>query len=174
MRAVKTHVSSQRAAGIALALVLCAVLLLPSLTPPSNCGGNSAALAACSHIGLCFSNISEKRGNQPVSIVELSAAERASFEFVLSDLSWIPNSKVFVTRSAIQVDSSNGKRIICVCHTPFDNVPQRWIGKAPLTHAVGYGDGSAGLLSVEEFQRLDLSDFVDVSSIQKGKTAIDQ
>jgi hypothetical protein len=49
-----------------------------------------------------------------------------------------------------------GKTVVAVCDTPFDNVPRRWIEKASPTHAVAYADGSAGLLTLDEFRRLDL------------------
>ncbi len=153
--------------GVAL-LVLGAALLMPALARASNCGGNSAALAACSSISMCFRLISSERGGKPVSISDLSSREQQYFRQV-TGLSWLGSAHVLVTGTAIRGDPSGGQEIIAVCDRPFDNVPRRMFRKAPLTHAVGYADGSTGLISVEDFRRLDLRGFLDVRKIQSGQ-----
>ena len=52
-----------------------------------------------------------------------------------------------------------------VCTKAYDNVPQRRFFKPEPTHAVGYADGTTDRISVEEFNRLDLSEFVSLSTI---------
>lgn len=60
-----------------------------------------------------------------------------------------------------------GRQVVAVCDKPFDNVPRRFFGKAPLTHAIAFADGTTGLISSEEFSKLDLAGFVDVKAIQR-------
>lgn len=149
---------------IASAFVLLYALGLPMLARPTNCGGNSAALAACKDIVLSFRTVSLERGDMPVSITNLTGPEQEYFRFV-AGVSWLPNSKVLVAARPIILSEERPREILAVCDTPFDNVPRRFLGRAPLTHAVGYSDGSAGLISVREFRRLNLSGFIDVRKI---------
>jgi hypothetical protein len=116
----------------------------------------------------CFRLIGSERGDRPVSIAELSRAEREYFKQV-SGLSWLGQTRVLISPTRVGVGGATGSVVIAACERPFDNVPRRMFGKAPLTHAIGYADGSTGLISVDEFQRLDLSGFVDVRSIQGAK-----
>ena len=157
------------AASIAAALVLCGAFFLPALTRPSNCGGNSAALSACKSVAVCIRLIAAERGDGPVSIGGLRAAEREHFKQV-AGLNWLGGARILVTPE-IRGGQPSGKEIIAVCDRAFDNVPRRRLGKAPLTHAVAYADGSTALMSIDEFQRVDLSRFVDVRAIQNSKVA---
>jgi hypothetical protein len=136
--------------GVPSALVLCAVLLLPALTPGSNCGGNAAALAACKSIFVGFQLISYERGEKTISILDLTPAEREYFKQI-PGLSWLGDSKILVTTKPISTNQQLGREVLAVCNKPFDNVPRRMFGKAPLTHAVVYTDGSTDLLSLDEF-----------------------
>ncbi len=154
--------------SISAALTLVGALLFPALAPPSNCGGNSAALAACKTISHCFQLIGAERGDQAVSITELRRSEREYFKHV-SGLSWLGQAKVLISPTRVGIGGATGSVVIAACDRPFNNVPRRMFGKAPLTHAIGYADGSTGLISVDEFQRLDLSGFVDVRTIQGAK-----
>jgi hypothetical protein len=63
------------------------------------------------------------------------------------------------------VDTAADKRIIMVCDHPYDNVPQRIFGRAPMAHAVAYSTGETGLISPEEFGRLNLSRFIDLQTL---------
>ncbi|MEM7165571.1 MAG: hypothetical protein AAF581_08905 [Planctomycetota bacterium] len=51
------------------------------------------------------------------------------------------------------------RRVIAVCDTPYRNMPGPWFGKAPLQHAVVYWDWRTELISTDEFDALDLSQF---------------
>jgi hypothetical protein len=104
-----------------------------------------------------------------VSIGGLKAAERDYFKQV-AGLNWLGGARILVTPK-IRSGESSGKEIIAVCDGAFDNVPRRMFGKAPLTHAVAHADGSTALMSVDEFQRVDLSRFADVRTIQNTKVA---
>ena len=133
------------AASIVAALVLCGALFLPALTRPSNCGGNSAALSACKSVAVCFRLITAERGDGPVSIGGLKAAERDYFKQV-AGLNWLGGARILVTPE-IRGGPSSGKEIIAICDRAFANVPRRMFGKAPLTHAVAYADCFAAALA---------------------------
>ena len=148
-------------------LLICAAVLTPMLVRPTNCGGNSAAQSACRDIALSLRAIALDHEDQ-VSIADLTPRERDYFRHV-TGLSWLPDSRILVAPGPIIIRDGQPKAIVAVCDHPFDNVPRRFIGKAPLTHALSYSDGSTGLMSVEKFQRSDFSKFVDVRAIaQKG------
>ncbi len=152
------------AAAIVLFVALCGAILLPGLARPSNCGGNSAALSACRMVALNFRIISLDRGEKPVSVAELTDSERGYFKQV-GGLNWLGDARILVTTVPVS-DDQKQRCIVAICDTPFDNVPQKLFGKAPLTHAVAYSDESYALISIEEFQKLDLSGFVDVRTVQ--------
>src|ERR1039458_2876617 len=97
-------------ASIAIGLALCGSVLLPILTGSSNCGGNSAALAACSSISTSFQVISADRGDKTVAISDLSASERENFGQV-PGLSWLGKSRVLVTPAKI---CRGGREIVAV------------------------------------------------------------
>jgi hypothetical protein len=170
-----------KVAGVASVLVGLVWILLPALGRSSNCGGNSAALAKCRSVAVCLFVVSMDRGYKSVSITELSATERENFDQLGSSI-WIGDAKILVTRATVRFDSKifdaqatflvdkpNGRVIVSVCDTPFDNVPRRMFGRAPFAHAVAYADGSSGLISVEDFRRLDLSGFVDVRTLWENR-----
>lgn len=146
---------------------LCAFLVLPYLArslSKSSCGGNSAALAACGSAVVTFDMVSSDHKDRPVSITTMTAVERACFRD-LAGLSWIRPATVLVTRAPVQVGAEGAGQIVAVCNTPFSNVPERLFGKIPLTHAVAYADRRTALISVEDFRRLDLHDFIDVRTL---------
>jgi hypothetical protein len=158
--------------GIPAAILLCAFALLPALARPSNCGGNSAALAACKTVAACFRVIGSERGDQPVEVTSLNAQEREYFEQI-AGLGWLGDAKVLVITSAVAITEQGSNTIIAVCDGAFDNVPRRFLGKSPLRHAVAYADGSTRLIPVEEFRKLDLAQFVDVTTISEKKVEPD-
>ena len=148
--------------GIAVAVIACGASLLPSFVRSSNCGGNSAAIAACKSASLNLVLATTERGI-PVSAPNLTDAEREYFRH-LSGLSWLGTATVLVAMGPVTADREK-RELLAVCSKPYDNVPQRLIGKAPLTHAVAYSDGSSGLISIENFRKLDLTKFVDVKML---------
>jgi hypothetical protein len=147
------------------ALVLCLVIFIPVLAPPSNCGGNSRALAACKGVSACFQLISAERGSNILSIADLTQHEREYFNQVC-DVAGLLQARLLVSRTMTAPNAATGRVVIAVCDKPFDNVPRGLFRKAPLTHAVAYADGSTGLILVEDFQHLDLSRFTDLRAIQ--------
>jgi hypothetical protein len=151
---------------VAGVLALCAVgILLPAFTPASNCGGNSAALTACRSVAICFQLAAVDHRNRPVAVGEMTAAELAEFG-APHGLNWLHDSTVLVTAAKVSVGEAGGREVIAVCNRAYDNVPRRWLIRAPFTHAVAYADGSTGLISPDEFRRLDLTRFLDVKLIR--------
>jgi hypothetical protein len=117
---------------------------------------------------LLLRTIAEEQGGKPVSITKLSGEERDYFRSV-AGINWLPNSRVLVVAGLVTFGQERPREIVAVCDTAFDNVPRRLFGRAPLTHAVGYSDGTAGLISVQEFRRLDLGRFIDVRTIMSAR-----
>jgi len=155
--------------GLVTAFVLIGVFL--PFTHPSNCGGNSAALADCKLSVLTLRVVSEDKGEK-FNLYSLSASDSAQIVQFASD-HWISGAKIFV-RTNIILDS-NPRQILIVCEHAFDNVPQPtiWNGyrKNP-AHAVAYSDGSTGLITPKQFKDLDLSGFVDASKLQTNASAV--
>lgn len=156
------------AIGILAALAACAAALVPVLARPSNCGGNSAASAACKGVLTCYQIIAAERGDKPVSIAGLTTSEREHFSQV-AGLSWLGDATILVTPAPVAFDAQR-RQILAVCDKPFDNVPRRIFGKSPMTHAAVYTDGSRALISVEDFRKLDLSGFIDLRKVQERAT----
>lgn len=130
----------------------------------SNCGGNSAALNVCSRFLLTVNLAVEDSGQASLSITNIPAADRPSLARDARN-HWISNARFLVTTASIKIAPDAGKRILIVCNTPYSNVPQRRFVRAPATHAVGYSDGTTGLISLAEFEKLDRSSFVPLDEL---------
>jgi hypothetical protein len=153
-------------AGAAAAVLLAVGLLLPVVQQTSNCGGNSAALAAC---------------NGYLVVIDLWAIrhEGRSFHFGQADPetrrelgnlpgeSWLHSARLLARVEDVRLDPAAEKRILMVCDRPYDNVPRQLFGRAPMAHAVAYSTGETGLIAPEEFARLDLSGFVDLRTLRQ-------
>jgi len=154
--------------GLVTAFVLIGVFL--PFTHPSNCGGNSAALAVCKESVLTLRVVSEDKGEK-FNLYGLSPSDTAELVRYAND-HWISGSRIFVRTNIIL--NSNPTQIVVVCDHAYDNVPQPtiWNGyrKHP-AHAVAYSDGSTGLITPKQFKELDLSGFVDASKLQTNASA---
>jgi hypothetical protein len=64
--------------------------------------------------------------------------------------------------------NNSNRQVIIICEREYDNVPKpalwNFYRKNP-AHAVGYSDGTAGLISPEQFTNLNLNGFVSLSSL---------
>jgi len=152
------------AGGLVLALALSAVALWPLLARPSNCGGNSAALAACKGYVTILQLWSGDHDGQSFRYDETDDETRQPLAR-LPGASWIRSARLLARVDDVRVDSAAEKWIIMVCDRAYDNVPQRTFGRSPMTHAVAYANGETGLISPEEFARLDLSGFTDLQGL---------
>ena len=134
----------------------------------SNCGGNSAALSQVHGIA-CFARAHAfYRPDSTFRFTHLSTDERSELANY-SVQRWIKRARFLVTTMPIH-RSESSRTIVAVCDTPFTNVPQQLIGRAPATHAVGYSDGSTGLITEAEFRKLDPTKFTDVASLVRPPT----
>lgn len=151
--------------GVVLAIIL---VVAPGLSH-SNCGGNSAALVQVSQVAtLAKLSISE----EPDHAFRFASvnAEQEEHLSILSRSHWLEGARFLVTTAPLTERDIQLRRMIVVCDTPYCNVPQRLIGSAPPTHAAGFADGSAELISTEEFAALDLSTFVALDELHPSKT----
>lgn len=121
----------------------------------SNCGGNSAALADCRSYARLAIN--------PESDTSLPFAhlDRALVAQALSNR-W--GRKTFHVR--IAASSAGTRTVVVVCDRLFNNVPQPTVWnlfrKTP-RHAVGYSDGSIGLIDDQAYWNLDFGNFVGIN-----------
>jgi len=135
---------------------------LPMLARPSNCGGNSAALSACRNVSLAVRIISSDRGTNLADLSRLTSEELREFQNI-PGMSWLHGAHLLVRTNGFALGPGEVKGIIVVCDTAYSNVPQYRFRQAPATHAVGYSDGTVGLLRPAEFHSLDLSRFQDIN-----------
>ncbi|MEK6705223.1 MAG: hypothetical protein AABZ06_05495 [Bdellovibrionota bacterium] len=141
------------------------VLILPAMHRVSNCGGNSAALSACNSYAQILAHWEATHNGKRFSLSKVDP----EFKRYLSDLpgaDWVRSARLLAKTEDVTIDVFGPKRVIIVCDTAYDNVPQRYIGKAPMTHAVGYSNGQAGFITPEEYLKLDLSSFIDLQPLQ--------
>jgi hypothetical protein len=141
---------------LAILLVLAAP---PFLGRTSNCGGNSAALSVCSSYLLGFKLAVRDSGRDSLSITNIATEYHKDFSRDARN-HWVPNARFLVTTANVTVVPDAGRRIVIVCDQPYTNVPRRRFTTAPPSHAVGYSDGTTGLISRDEFEKLDKSSFV--------------
>jgi hypothetical protein len=80
----------------------------------------------------------------------------------IADTRWIRSAKILANVHGVRIDPAAPRQIVVVCDRAFDNVPDYLLWPSPMAHAVGYSTGESGLISPEEFKRLDLSGFVDL------------
>src|SRR5574341_505537 len=102
------------AGGLIVALALCVAALVPLLSGPTNCGGNSAALSACKGY---------------ITVVRLWAADHEGQRFRydqtdretrqllarLPGASWIRSARLLAKLDDVRIDSDAEKRILMVC-----------------------------------------------------------
>jgi hypothetical protein len=141
-------------------VAILAVFVAPNfLARPSNCGDNSAALHVCKSYLLTITLAASDTVQDFLSVTNLPSEYH---KYLARDARnhWISNARFLVTTASIKVGPDAGKCVLIVCDTPYSNVPQRRFVRAPATHAVGYSDGTTGLISPAEFEKLDKSSFV--------------
>ena len=145
---------------------LCAAMFLPALARPSNCGGNSAALDSCRMIVISMKLAVTNETTFDLSLLEPSDRE---YVFRVANNHWTPTARYWLRTN--NFDGTTQKQIIAVCDVVYDNVPQptvwNFYHKNP-RHAVGYADGTGGLISAAEFSQRKLAEFMDLTSLSKA------
>src|SRR6266496_4958735 len=94
--------------GASALVILCALGLPSWLAQPTR---NSATLTACGDIVLSFRTISLDRGDNSVSITNLSGTEREYFRSVVG-MSWLPASKVLVAAGPVTLAERRSREIL--------------------------------------------------------------
>ncbi|MBI4602385.1 MAG: hypothetical protein HY721_10545 [Planctomycetes bacterium] len=148
-------------------LVYVALGTIDTVFRPTNCGGNGQALSDCRQFAvLCRAWVDEAASvggaSAPATLGDLVATHgaedrppgfRNGFGFLEDYLVLDPRRPV-----------PRGERaVVIVCSEPYGNVPRPtfWsFYRRNVAHAVGYSDGTAGLISPREYAALDLSGFV--------------
>ena len=145
-------------AGLLLAMVL------PALTPASNCGGNSYALTTCK-LFLLTARTHTGENHLQFEVTQLGQTERSDLA-KLAQSHWVSGADFLMKTN---FNCKDAKRdLVVICEKPFGNVPQPAIWnfyRRNPAHAVGYSDGSVGLISLAEFKALDLAGFIHLSSL---------
>lgn len=138
-------------------------MVLPGLTLGTNCGQNSYALSACRYYVLS-ANLAADENN---GLFEIGKVDTNCIPMLFRDI-WGVSGKDFLVRTNFLSGSATKHQAVIVCTRQFDNVPQPVIWnlyhKNP-AHAVGYSDGTAGLILPVEFSNLNLSGFISVASL---------
>jgi hypothetical protein len=147
-------------------LVAGAGVLSVAIPHKSNCGGNSAALASVHCYVLFARAAADDNTDRQFRILNATQEQREQLSH-LARGPWIPRGSMLVTRMPLLAEA-RARSIVVVCNKPFTNVPERWLGSAPPTHAVGYSDGSTGLISPAEFAALNLSAFVALDEVRSN------
>jgi hypothetical protein len=142
-------------------IVAFAAVLVQSTGRVSNCGGNSAALATASNLA-------------QIALAGMAEAKDHSFRFaeaseeyheVLRHSARYGKARFLVIKRPISENDAYYPQLIAVCDTPYRNVPERRFGQNPATHAAALSDGSARLISPEEFIALPKEDFIPLEQL---------
>jgi hypothetical protein len=154
---------------IVLATVLTGVFL-PAISTPSNCGGNSAALSVCRMCALTV-RMGFDGGQGTFDIHNPPEANKSELINICSN-HWIPDAN-FLIKTNVSLDAEH-KTVIIVCDHRYSNVPQPtfWndYRKNP-AHAVGYSDGSTGLITPKQFSELNLAEFIQITRLQTNNAS---
>ena len=147
-------------------IVLLIGVLLPSMGR-TNHGGNGAALTLCSRYARAFQSLRGSSDEAKVITLESLATEYPKGFSKDTGVAKLTKAR-FLVRKEIAVTPNHPRVPVIVCDRAFDNVPMptalNFYRKNP-AHAVGYSDGTTGLISEGEYQNLDLSGFVDAEVI---------
>ena len=88
--------------------------------------------------------------------------------FRLSNSHGTPDASYWVRTNSFS--ETNQKQIVIFCDNIYDNVPQPTIWnlyhRNP-AHAVGFSDGTAGLISPSEFTQIDRNAFLNLTALGK-------
>ena len=145
-------------------LLAIGAVVLPTIGYTTNCGGNSAALAQVQGIALIAHVGTFDTPDHSFRFTAANAEQREQLTYY-SRTHWLRSARFLVSTGPVSEHEAQPRRIIAVCDTPYRNVPRRWIGSAPPTHAAAFAEGSHGLISTAEFAALDRSTFTPLDEL---------
>jgi hypothetical protein len=143
-----------------------AVLVLPILSEKTNCGGNGYALTACAY----FTTAAEIVGQENHSRFEMGKMTKSEGKAlqILAKEAWGVRNGDFLVKTNFPLGTTNNRQVVVLCLREFANIPRptiwNFFHQNP-AHAVGYSDGTTGLVSPTEFQSLDLSGFASAANL---------
>jgi hypothetical protein len=144
---------------IVIGLIFFGTVIIPLSSRSHEMQGNYSALYDCKNTLRIWKNAEP---NSPR--FDFSKLSQHDAEFILI---WADGLDVWAKTNFIwQVDKTK-REIVLVYGIQFDNVPKSsWIFflKNP-AHAVGYSDGTIGLISLVEFTNLNLNGFVSLQNL---------
>lgn len=132
----------------------------------SNCGGNSAALVNCKQI-LLTAQLFEATNSLFLAAVQMRSIEREQF-LKLGANSWTGDARYWVRTNGLNLTSPT--QIVVFCDQMFANVPQPtlWnLFRHNPAHAIGFADGTTGLMTPEAYARLDKTDFAPIANLKE-------
>ena len=148
-----------------ISTLIAGLILLGRIPSTTNCGGNSVALSGCGEYVMAVLTCAADAPGKSFPVTNPSPELREQFAGIAHRTAGIHGAHylvstlpVFGKAPPIQRDPAN-RRILIVCDTSYRNVPQHLLWQAPAAHAVGYSDGTTGLISPSEFAALDRSAF---------------
>jgi hypothetical protein len=115
--------------------------------------------------------IAAERPSALISVAELTKEQFEKLQQAARS-SWIDGSAILVTRNQIVFGDKAMKQLVAVCTRAYDNVPERVIRRAPMTHAAAYADGTTDLISNERFNAIDRSTFVELPTAIENQTEL--
>ena|ERR1700722_680081 len=144
---------------VVAALIVFFVILAPSLTS-SRLIGNRQAIFQCRNYLL---EASRAKTNSPnFDFSNLPSDDKHYYGITLAPYF------DFLAKTNFVWGTSTNREIVIVSQKQFDNLhkPGFWNSFRPNpAHAVGYSDGTAGIISPEEFTNLNLNGFVSLASL---------
>jgi hypothetical protein len=152
--------------GGVLFVAVFVALALPLVTAKTNCGGNSYALSACATFAVA-AYVTAQDNHSQFEVGKIGKDEWQSF-LTLAGNHWGMNRADFLVKTNFVLGNGSNRDVIIVSKREFGNVPQPTIRnfyhRNP-AHAVGYSDGTTGLISPEQFANLNLTGFVSLSNL---------
>ena len=148
---------------VGLIALICAALL-PGLAPPSNCGGNSHALTACKQI-LIYDRLARNTNGIGFDLAQFDAVDQTNL-FLTVASRWTSDAGYWLRTNGFS--NTAARQIVVVCDRAYDNVPQPavWnLYRGNPAHAVGYSDGTTGLITPAEFSGLDRRGFMSLTAL---------
>jgi hypothetical protein len=156
-----------RSALILAVLAVAASLLFDEIfLQRTNCGGNSAALSACSYFSECVADAARNRPGQFLAGLDLTEAAHR-----VSHYGFIGHDEFLIAPYSTQIDPSR-RDVVIVCKKAYGNVPKPslWnLYQRHLGHAVGYSNGEVDLVSPSKYAELDLRGFVPGEEWAEGR-----
>jgi hypothetical protein len=146
-----------------LVIIFLVIPFLASIEFPAVSGkprGNRLALEDCRFYLTAASSIRENSSVFEFSKLSNEERHRALILSIYLNL--------LVKTNFIWATDNSNREIVAVCPTLFSNVPEPILLNfyhKNFAHAVGYSDGTTGLISPKEFANLNLSNFVSAADL---------